>query len=67
MSKLPSSTSDAIGQGSSFLAGTLVSLDYAALLHGGHCPLGIYVIPSSKDLLVWDAVFFVHQGQCQKF
>jgi hypothetical protein len=66
MSKPPSSTVDSLGQSSSFLAGTSVSLDYTALLHGGHCPLGIYVIPSSGNLLVWDAVLFVHQGQYLK-
>ncbi|KAF9534348.1 UBC-like protein [Crepidotus variabilis] len=44
------------------LARTAVSLEYASLIHTGHCPLGIYVIPSSNNLLVWDAVFFVHQG-----
>ena len=41
---------------------TTVSLEYASLRHTGHCPLGMYVIPSPADLLVWDAVFFVHQG-----
>jgi len=54
--------SDSGAQESSFLAGTSVSLDYTALRHGSHCPLGIYVIPSSNNLFVWDAVFFVHQG-----
>lgn len=24
--------------------------------------LGMYIIPSTESLLVWDAVFFVHQG-----
>jgi len=32
------------------------------LRHNEHCPLGIYIVPSSENLLVWDAVFFVHQG-----
>ncbi|KAI9001423.1 UBC-like protein [Trametes punicea] len=41
---------------------TAVSLEYASLRHSGHCPLGMYVTPSPDDLLVWDAVFFVHQG-----
>jgi hypothetical protein len=42
---------------------TAVSLEYASLRHSGHCPLGIYVVPSAENLLVWDGVFFVHQGQ----
>ncbi|GBE79617.1 putative protein crossbronx [Sparassis crispa] len=44
------------------LTRTAVALEYAALLHAGHCPLGMYVTPSPDNLLVWDAVFFVHQG-----
>jgi len=48
---------------SSVLARTAVSLEYASLRHTGHCPLGIYVVPSASNLLVWDAVFFVHQGE----
>jgi hypothetical protein len=41
---------------------TAISLEYASLRHSQHCPLGIYVVPSAETLLVWDAVFFVHQG-----
>jgi len=41
---------------------TAVSLEYASLRHNGHCPLGMYIVPSMENLLVWDAVFFVHQG-----
>lgn len=41
---------------------TAVSLEYASIRHHGHCPLGMYVMPSVENLLVWDAVFFVHQG-----
>ncbi|KAI0638041.1 UBC-like protein [Trametes polyzona] len=44
------------------LTRTAVSLEYAALRHTGHCPLGMYVTPSPDNLMVWDAVFFVHQG-----
>jgi len=47
---------------SSVLARTAVTLEYASLINAGHCPLGIYVVPSSSNLLVWDGVFFVHQG-----
>ncbi len=41
---------------------TAVSLEYASLRHTGHCPLGMYVTPSPENLMIWDAVFFVHQG-----
>ncbi|KAJ7283676.1 UBC-like protein [Mycena rebaudengoi] len=41
---------------------TAISLEYASLLNRDHCPLGMYVVPSPENLLVWDAVFFVHQG-----
>ncbi|KAF8913877.1 ubiquitin-conjugating enzyme/RWD-like protein [Gymnopilus junonius] len=46
----------------SILARTAVSLEYASLRNSGHCPLGIYIVPTSTNILVWDAVFFVHQG-----
>ncbi|KAI0693114.1 ubiquitin-conjugating enzyme/RWD-like protein [Cytidiella melzeri] len=39
-----------------------ISQEYAALMHTGYCPLGMYVTPTLNNLLVWDAVFFVHQG-----
>ncbi|KAF9451704.1 UBC-like protein [Macrolepiota fuliginosa MF-IS2] len=45
----------------SIIARTALSLEYASLRHQNHCPLGMYVVPSS-DLFVWDAVLFVHQG-----
>ena len=41
---------------------TAVSLEYASLRHAQHCPLGMYVVPSAENLLVWDAVLFIHQG-----
>lgn len=44
------------------VARTAVSLEYASLRHGQHCPLGMYVVPSPQNLLVWDAVLFIHQG-----
>ncbi|KJA24657.1 hypothetical protein HYPSUDRAFT_482147 [Hypholoma sublateritium FD-334 SS-4] len=44
------------------LARTAISLEYASLANTGHCPLGIYVVPSSSSIFIWDAVFFVHQG-----
>ncbi|KAI0353511.1 UBC-like protein [Trametes cingulata] len=44
------------------LTRTAISLEYASLRHTGHCPLGMYITPSPDNLMVWDAVFFVHQG-----
>jgi len=41
---------------------TAVSLEYASLRHKEHCPLGMYIIPSTETLMIWDAVLFVHQG-----
>lgn len=43
---------------------TALSLEYASLRHQNHCPLGMYVVPSPDSLFVWDAVLFVHQGEC---
>lgn len=40
-----------------------VSLEYAGLRNKDHCPLGMYVVPSNDNLLLWDCVFFVHQGK----
>jgi len=44
------------------VARTAVSLEYASLRNNNHCPLGMYVVPSAENLMIWDAVFFVHQG-----
>jgi len=44
------------------VARTAVSLEYASLCYNMHCPLGMYIVPSNENLLIWDAVFFVHQG-----
>lgn len=46
---------------------TAVSLEYASIRHSQHCPLGMYVVPSVENLLVWDGVFFVHQGKTDQF
>ncbi|GJE84164.1 UBC-like protein [Phanerochaete sordida] len=59
------SSSAAVAQqqhGPGVLTRTTLALEYAALRHAGHCPLGMYVTPRAEDLAVWDAVFFVHQG-----
>ncbi|THH32756.1 hypothetical protein EUX98_g1468 [Antrodiella citrinella] len=44
------------------IARTTISTEYAALRHPDHCPSGFYVTPSPESLLIWDVVFFVHQG-----
>lgn len=49
-------------QSPSALTRTAVSLEYASLRYPKHCPTGMYVTPSPEKLLIWDAVFFVHQG-----
>ncbi|KIP08312.1 hypothetical protein PHLGIDRAFT_23558 [Phlebiopsis gigantea 11061_1 CR5-6] len=56
------STSTAPDAALGTLARTTLALEYAALRHAGHCPLGMYVSPTAASLAVWDAVFFVHQG-----
>ncbi|KAJ7129710.1 ubiquitin-conjugating enzyme/RWD-like protein [Mycena epipterygia] len=38
---------------------TTISLEYASLQYQDHC---MYVVPSPETLMIWDAVFFVHQG-----
>lgn len=47
---------------SALLAATEVAMEYAAVQNDGHCPKGMYVIPSTESILIWDAVLFVHQG-----
>ena len=47
-----------------FIALTEVAMEYAALKNEDHCPKGLYVIPSPESALLWDAVLFVHQGEC---
>lgn len=44
------------------LATTEAAMEYAALRAEGHCPSGVYILPSADSLLVWDGVLFVHQG-----
>jgi len=64
-SRVPSTnlaTSNSDSSSSNPLTRTAVSLEYASLRHAGHCPLGMYILPSREDLLLWDAIFFVHQG-----
>ncbi|CAL1700996.1 unnamed protein product [Somion occarium] len=63
-SRLPSTSSvtNTTDQPATALTRTAVSLEYASLRYPKHCPTGMYVIPSPENILVWDAVFFVHQG-----
>ena len=39
-----------------------VAQEFANLRYEGHCPLGMYIVPASDNLFVWDGVLFVHQG-----
>ncbi|TFK28760.1 UBC-like protein [Coprinopsis marcescibilis] len=41
---------------------TAIAGEYSALMGAGHCPIGMYTMPSTESLLIWDAVLFVHQG-----
>ncbi|KAG2205818.1 hypothetical protein INT47_004001 [Mucor saturninus] len=36
--------------------------EFINLKNPNHCPLGIYIMPSSENLNVWYGVLFVHQG-----
>lgn len=45
------------------VARTTVSAEYAALMGNGHCPTGMYVLPTADSMFVWDVVLFVHQGR----
>jgi len=58
----PSKQSSVDHPSGSVVTRTAVSLEYASLRHSNHSPLGMYVVPSPGNLLVWDGVFFVHQG-----
>ncbi|KAF8450695.1 ubiquitin-conjugating enzyme/RWD-like protein [Boletus edulis BED1] len=66
-SKLASTTVDqtAVASESSIRPVTraAISIEYASLRHGKHCPTGIYVTPSTESVLIWDAVLFVHKGE----
>lgn len=44
------------------VARAAVAQEYANLRYREHCPLGMYVTPAVDNLLVWDAVLFVHRG-----
>ncbi|THH19783.1 hypothetical protein EW146_g1469 [Bondarzewia mesenterica] len=46
----------------SAIARAAVAFEYASLRYHGHCPLGMYITPSPENLLVWDAVLFIHRG-----
>lgn len=39
-----------------------ISLEYASLRLPGHCPLGVWVIPSPDDIHHWCGTLFVHRG-----
>ncbi|KAH9459424.1 hypothetical protein Pst134EA_019577 [Puccinia striiformis f. sp. tritici] len=39
-----------------------ISLEYASLRLPGHCPLGVWVIPSPDDIHHWCGTLFIHRG-----
>ncbi|KAG2013688.1 hypothetical protein CC2G_010568 [Coprinopsis cinerea AmutBmut pab1-1] len=46
----------------SIIARTTITMEYSSLMGAGHCPQGMYILPSKEDLFVWDGVFFAHEG-----
>ncbi|GAA5811066.1 hypothetical protein MFLAVUS_004495 [Mucor flavus] len=39
-----------------------IMTEFINLRNPNHCPLGVYVMPSSDDLYVWYGALFVHKG-----
>lgn len=39
-----------------------ISLEYSSLRLPGHCPLGVWVIPSPENIHYWCGTLFVHRG-----
>ncbi|CAO3672982.1 unnamed protein product [Rhizopus stolonifer] len=39
-----------------------IMTEFINLKNQNHCPLGVYVMPSSNNLYVWHGVLFVHKG-----
>lgn len=37
-------------------------IEYSSLSQPSHCPLGMYIIPSSSNALIWTGVLFIHRG-----
>ncbi|EGG06041.1 uncharacterized protein MELLADRAFT_36398 [Melampsora larici-populina 98AG31] len=44
------------------MASLEVSLEFASLRLPGHCPLGVWVIPSPTNIYQWQGVLFIHRG-----
>jgi len=57
-----SKTTTSVAGVESYLAQTEIAMEFAALRNKDHCPRGIYVIPSTESMFLWDAALFVHQG-----
>ncbi|PPQ63868.1 hypothetical protein CVT24_009494 [Panaeolus cyanescens] len=55
-------SSDTSQQNNNVLVRSAIALEYSLLRNIQHCPLGMYVLPSSSNIYVWDVVFFIHQG-----
>ena len=53
-----SSTKQDVG----LLTRTQIMQEYNALRNRDHCPLGMYIMPSTDSIMVWEAVLFIHKG-----
>lgn len=47
----------------SLLTRAQVVQEYNALRNRGHCPIGMYIMPSTESEMVWEAVLFIHKGK----
>ncbi|KAG2369822.1 UBC-like protein [Suillus spraguei] len=65
--KIAQATDSAYPEGSTISPATRATLNfqYASLRNINHCPAGLYITPSVENILVWDAVLFVHKGYYQ--
>ncbi|KAG0145533.1 hypothetical protein CROQUDRAFT_93652 [Cronartium quercuum f. sp. fusiforme G11] len=39
-----------------------ITLEFASLRSPGHCPIGVWVIPSPTNVYLWEGVLFIHRG-----
>ena len=40
----------------------IISAEFAGLTNEGHCPHGVYIVPSPNDPNLWHGVLFIHKG-----
>ncbi|KAJ3845219.1 UBC-like protein [Lentinula raphanica] len=57
-----SSKSTQLSDAPTTAARAAIALEYASLRNRSHCPLGLYVVPTTESITIWDAVLFIHQG-----